>query len=308
VYKNGRLTILHPSINFVGATRLAIRRAIFVLPGAALLTFANSAPAQETVYIGGSGQLSVEINIGILDNRPAPRRVSTILQHPGVVRGGLPPVTLRPPPETPTPAASGNTSTKMKVKTEANDASDLPAVKLKAPEPGPMPEPMPTVAADKPLNKKTAEKTTLTDTSQSKPTAKPKAGKKAAEPLTEAKAKNTRIAALDPTEAPKAPGDAIQILFPADESLLPQGAQASLAAIATLLGQDETLRLQLKAYAGGGADAASHSRRLSLSRALSVRSELIEQGVRSTRIDVRALGNKSESRAKDRVDIILVKR
>ena len=144
--------------------------------------------------------------------------------------------------------------------------------------------------------------------------AKPKAQPKAA---TEAKPKaepKTELAALDPAVAPAAPvapsvpGETMQIIFGASESALPKAAQAPLATLAAALGHDETLRLQLKAYAGGDDDSASQARRLSLSRALAVRSELIEQGVRSTRIDVRALGNKSENGTSDRVDVILVQR
>lgn len=59
----------------------------------------------------------------------------------------------------------------------------------------------------------------------------------------------------------------------------------------------------VKAYAAGTAEAASKARRTSLSRALAVRTFLIENGVRSTRIDVRALGNKAEGGPPDRVDI-----
>ncbi len=64
-------------------------------------------------------------------------------------------------------------------------------------------------------------------------------------------------------------------------------------------------RLQLKAYASGG--TASAARRMSLNRALTVRSYLIAQGIRSTRIDVRALGIADEG-PPDRVDLLLVKR
>ncbi len=93
-----------------------------------------------------------------------------------------------------------------------------------------------------------------------------------------------------------------------DRGVAPAAGPVFGATVAAALGRDETLRLQLRAYAGGSDDSASHARRLSLSRALSVRSELIEQGVRSTRIDVRALGNKSKDGTSDRVDVILVKR
>ena len=47
------------------------------------------------------------------------------------------------------------------------------------------------------------------------------------------------------------------------------------------------------------------TRRLSLSRALTVRSYLISQGVRSTRIDVRALGARASDGPADRVDLLI---
>lgn len=68
-------------------------------------------------------------------------------------------------------------------------------------------------------------------------------------------------------------------------------------------------RIQLKAYAGAtGSDGGSGARRLSLSRALAVRTFLIERGVRSTRIDVRALGAAGDSGAPDRVDVVVLGR
>ena len=62
---------------------------------------------------------------------------------------------------------------------------------------------------------------------------------------------------------------------------------------------DDNARLQLLAYAAGAENESSKARRLSLSRALAVRSYLIAEGVRSTRIDVRALGNKTEAEPAD---------
>ena len=66
--------------------------------------------------------------------------------------------------------------------------------------------------------------------------------------------------------------------------------------------------LQLMAYAGGESLSSGKARRLSLSRALSVRSYLIENGVRSTRIDVRALGNKTAEEPLNRVDVTIAER
>ena len=72
------------------------------------------------------------------------------------------------------------------------------------------------------------------------------------------------------------------------------------------ISDEERTRLQLKAYASAQDSSASAARRLSLSRALAVRSFLIESGVSSTRIDVRALGAKSEAGPPDRVDLVVV--
>ncbi len=90
---------------------------------------------------------------------------------------------------------------------------------------------------------------------------------------------------------------------------LPESAHADLERAVRAMKKDESAHLQLIAYASGfGDDADSHARRLSLSRALAVRSYLIDQGVRSTRVDVRALGNKVPDGPPDRVDIVLVHR
>ena len=51
--------------------------------------------------------------------------------------------------------------------------------------------------------------------------------------------------------------------------------------------------------------SSSNARRLSLSRALGIRSYLIDKGVEGTRIDVRALGNKETSGQINRVDLKL---
>ena len=62
------------------------------------------------------------------------------------------------------------------------------------------------------------------------------------------------------------------------------------------------------AYARSENLSASRARRLSLSRALAVRSFLIAKGIRSTRIDVRALGRKSGTEPANRVDVNIMER
>ena len=103
-------------------------------------------------------------------------------------------------------------------------------------------------------------------------------------------------------------GSSVRVGFTPGSTKLDSPAEENLKKIAGALQEDEALRIQLLAYAGATSDSASQARRLSLSRALAARSSLISQGVKSARIDVRALGNKSEGGPPDRIDIIVTKR
>ena len=105
-----------------------------------------------------------------------------------------------------------------------------------------------------------------------------------------------------------APGETMRLLFDGDSAELAGDASEQLGGLAAQLAADENLRVQVKAYASGSGGSASTARRISLSRALAVRAHLIGEGVRSTRIDVRALGSKSEDGPTERVDVVLVAR
>jgi outer membrane protein OmpA-like peptidoglycan-associated protein len=95
--------------------------------------------------------------------------------------------------------------------------------------------------------------------------------------------------------------------FAAGTAELTPGARTELDAIAKKLTAAEDMRVQLVAYATGSNDEANLARRLSLSRALNVRAYLIDHGVRNTRMDVRALGNRPDgAKPADRVDIQLL--
>ena len=100
----------------------------------------------------------------------------------------------------------------------------------------------------------------------------------------------------------------MQLLFGGGSAQLSDQSKTTLRTVADRLRNDTGLRLQLLAYASGTSDEASKARRLSLSRALAVRSYLISEGVRSTRMDVRALGNNTQETPADRVDLVLVSR
>lgn len=101
---------------------------------------------------------------------------------------------------------------------------------------------------------------------------------------------------------------AVQVIFADNAVKLPSTAKSGLDKLAATLKDDKEKRLQLLAYAGGKDLTSSKARRVSLSRALSVRSYLIEQGIRSTRIDVRALGNKTNVEPFHRVDVSIIER
>ncbi len=100
-------------------------------------------------------------------------------------------------------------------------------------------------------------------------------------------------------------GNRVRIAFPEDVTELPETAVPALAKLVERLKRNKDLRIQLIGYAGGGVGSPSQARRLSLFRALSVRTHLMKQGIRSTRMDVRALGNKVDDGPPNRVDIVV---
>ena len=58
-------------------------------------------------------------------------------------------------------------------------------------------------------------------------------------------------------------------------------------------------------YGGAPGDKGSDARRLSLKRALAIRQVLIDNGVPSTKIDVRAMGGIDDHGNTDRVDVFV---
>ena len=117
-------------------------------------------------------------------------------------------------------------------------------------------------------------------------------------------------AATLPSPAPTGPDDlaSVRVVFGADETDLPQGSDQELRGIVRLASADEHRRVRLVAYAGGDEDGGNQARRMSLSRALAVRTFLIQQGMPSGRLEVRALGNRSEGGPRDRVDLFVSER
>jgi outer membrane protein OmpA-like peptidoglycan-associated protein len=84
---------------------------------------------------------------------------------------------------------------------------------------------------------------------------------------------------------------------------LDQTGKRGLTAVAARIAKDPQARVAIVAYAGSDG-AQMSARRISLGRAISVRSFLMEHGVESRRMIVRALGKPQQTGAADRVDIL----
>jgi outer membrane protein OmpA-like peptidoglycan-associated protein len=195
-----------------------------------------------------------------------------------------------------------------------------PIVPAPAPEPAPAPAPAPVVATPAPAPAPAPAPTPIAPPAPvapapvvAAPAPAPVAvapSVPAAPPLAAAPAPQQQATAPIPSAAPSAGlGDGgVTLPFDKDAAHLNQPSQARLFALANRMMADDSLQISLLAYAEGDEDSAGKARRLSLSRALAVRSYLIDQGVRSTRIEVRALGNKVPDGNPDRVDIMVQKR
>ncbi len=97
------------------------------------------------------------------------------------------------------------------------------------------------------------------------------------------------------------------VKFAAGATELPSSAQPILDGLVAKLVANDGLRIQLIAHASGTTDQAIEARRISLARAVAVRAYLIDKGIRSLRVDVRALGNRADDGvAGDQVDLVVV--
>jgi outer membrane protein OmpA-like peptidoglycan-associated protein len=112
-----------------------------------------------------------------------------------------------------------------------------------------------------------------------------------------------------PTEAPTntAPDGTIIIGFGATSSDIPSSAASPLDRLVKRMKDDPRIRVRLNGYASAKIDSPSQARRKSLFRALAIRKYLMSKGIRSTRIDIHALGNKSEGDNPNRVDVVIRK-
>lgn len=258
-------------------------------PGYGLLVPGRKSPKSKLHVTVPRGAVKGRIKLrppGAKKKKPARRvaRKKPRKAKPAVKKPSVPAVTKAKPPESPAMAKE----------------TPKPAEPAKPVAKGEPPAPPPAVA--KPVVKKAAPPPPPAST----PPAAPPATATAEKPKPEPAAKEQ--AALPPPAEILKTGRALQVKFGPKASKLPADAKDDLKALAKKLKDKENLRLQLMAFAGGKELSPSKARRMSLSRALSVRSFLIESGMRSTRIDVRALGSKTTEDPVNRVDVNIVER
>tara|TARA_B100000676_G_scaffold283258_1_gene309840 strand:- start:2260 stop:2700 length:441 start_codon:yes stop_codon:yes gene_type:complete len=135
-------------------------------------------------------------------------------------------------------------------------------------------------------------------------------------PIKASPAAQSRVAAA-PASHPVGPigsisvspdGKLYSIPFSVGTQDLSTNASDALNGLAERMKKDDDIRIQLIGFASDGGGSTSQARRKSLFRALAVRTYLMKEGIRSTRMDVRALGQTNvEGGPPDRVDIIVRK-
>lgn len=172
----------------------------------------------------------------------------------------------------------------------------------KTKHPLPPPRKPTALAAAIPVAKPSAAKTATIDVATSLENGAADVLPTAAQPV------EPNVVVAPPEPATTLTKESLRIQFSPGGADLPESAEPAIGKLAALMSRDPSLRLQLLAFATGTKETASQSRRLSLNRALAVRGALIDAGVRSTRIDVRALGNQTEDGPTDRVDVLVMQR
>lgn len=125
-------------------------------------------------------------------------------------------------------------------------------------------------------------------------------------PLPEEEITEEEITKEEESAHPVARNIALTLSFSLAQGDLSPEHQAQLDAFLPKLTENEVARLQIRAYATGEDGSPSNARRMSLSRALMVRSYLMDKEVKPVRLDVRALGSETTTTPLDRVDLVFV--
>lgn len=306
---------------------------------AAAMLFSSVAQAQTSE--------SVTVNLGVLDDVDPMATVPRLLMPntgPGQGRiilrppPGVDPITpqrsrvvLRPPPGAPARVTSAPS---IAVPAPAAAAPSPPTSVTSVPSPPPVPPaappaaaptaspPAPEPAAPEPAAPEPAPSVAVNQAPLEEPAAEPEPaepsgpaiasmandnGSGATESETQESAPE-QTAALPPANEPAQDAAPVSIVFGVDVTDLPDSAPSTLSELADTLKADNSLRVRLMAYASNADGSPSSVRRTSLSRALSIREFLMDQGIQATRFEIRALGDQNDGGEPDRVDAIVEQR
>ncbi len=195
----------------------------------------------------------------------------------------------------PVPKATAPKETNVAVAAPAAAPSTPKAAVSAPPKPTPItPQVEPAVVAKVPTSAPPAQKP-----------AAPESADSGAEP---AAVEETQTAALvEPAKTP-APPDEFTISYGTGTADVPGAANDNLRLLAARMVKDTDLRVEFIAFASDTEGSVSRSRRLSLERAVNVRKMLLDAGVDSSRVNLRALGEQSGDGAPDRIDVIVTTR
>lgn len=227
--------------------------------------------------------------------------------QPSLVTPPPPPPTLvAPPPPPPTLVAPPSPSPKIAPAPAATPTPSAPA-----PKPAPVETPAPaTTAPPEPAPPPAAKLPPVpTPPQPAEPTLTPPPAPVLQPP------EQPQIATLPPdsrdttppapTVEPLARPDVLKILYPEGTMEVPEAAKPDLDRLAAWLRQNPNVRLNIVGYASDPAEGGNQARRIALYRTLAVRKYLVDNGVLSTRMNVRALGDKTDELPRDRVEITL---
>ena len=99
----------------------------------------------------------------------------------------------------------------------------------------------------------------------------------------------------------------IQVTFATGKSDLSAADETRIRALARAIPAVAVSSVNVVAYADGKPDDPSTARRLSLSRGLAVRTVLLDSGIPSSQIYVRAMGSKAPAGPADRVELTVAR-
>jgi outer membrane protein OmpA-like peptidoglycan-associated protein len=249
--------------------------------------------------VGETGKSASGIKLTPPRSSTATREASATKSAP---KAAEPPVAAAP---SPAPAPQAVAPAPMPAPTPGTPMAVAPTPRAAAPAPMPAPTPAPAPQAMAPAPTPSPAPAPV-QTAPAQTTPAP------VQPAQVQPAPAPQVAAAPPAPrpvpAPSMQGGVVTIAFPGGQGELPASDLAMLDGLARQYAAGED-RLQVRAYAANSAsDGGSGARRLSLTRALAVRQYLIDKGIRSTRIDVRALGAPTDGTAADRVEIAPVGR